>query len=230
MSLKRRMLAGLAATGLVGGGMAFALPHANAATQKCGLACETLASQKFGVKNVVSVQGSAAGLAAFWYSNNEDLIAWPVGTVHDYYLAHLIAQSVDKVYGASEVFEYEWVPRGSESVRCLGASSSQSGAAVTMQQCGASAATLWIPQAGRQSGNYMPLINAGASAKTLEVLTASTASGPLSITQLSLTTKVANGVSTTSVAPTQMWELETGVYGAATETSVTTGTMAVAGA
>lgn len=223
MSLKSKFVAGLAAVGLAGGSLALSLPHANAATQKCGSQCQTLASQKFGPKNVVSVQGSAVGLAAFWYSNGEDLAGWPVGTVHDYYRAGLIAQSVDKLYGADEVFEYEWVPRGIESVRCLGVSSLKAGTPVTLQACGASAATLWIAATGRQSGNYMPLINAAASTKAAMVLTASTASGPLSINWLSLTTKVSNGVSTTTTAPTQMWEAEQGAFGASTEVAVNNG-------
>jgi hypothetical protein len=181
-------------------------------------------SLKFGAKNVVTVQGTSSVLAPFYYNSNQDLFGRAVGTVHDYYRAHLIAQSVDKTYGADEVYEYEWVPKGVGSVECLGVSSFQPGTPVTMQQCGQTAATLWIAVTGRQSGNYMPLINAAASANSALVLTAGSASGPLSITQMSLSTTVANGVSTTTCAPTQMWEIEQGAYNAATETSVTAAT------
>src|SRR5579859_3608952 len=191
------------------------MPAADAATQKCGGGCVSLAALKFGAKTVVSVsRGSSAVLALFWFSGNEDLHGKPVGTVQALYRAHLIAQSVDKTYGADLVYEYEWFPKGFGTVLCLGVSGSmQPGTPVTLQPCGVSAATLWIAQTGRQSGNYMPLINAGASVNSALVLTASSASGALSIAQMALSTTA--GV--TSCAPTQMWELVAGPFGNSTE-------------
>jgi hypothetical protein len=45
------------------------------------------------------------------------------------------------------------------------------------------------------------------------LLTASSASGPLSVTQMNLSTTTSNGVTTASVAANQMWETVAGVYG-----------------
>ena len=233
MSLRKKIVLGLTAVGLAGGTFAAALPAANAATMRCGSACVTLAAQKFGASNVVAIgAGSAAQLAAFGYNPSEDFYIWQLGTVSDFVKAGVIPASLAKVYGADPVYEYEYVPARHLTGTCLSVpSGAAAGTAVTLRSCGETASTLWIGVAGRQSGNYMPLVSAAASAKSALVLTAASASGAVTISQMSLSTVVSSagvssagvssaGVSSVTVAPAQMWQAVVGVYKSSTVTAI----------
>jgi hypothetical protein len=209
--LKNKMVVGATALALAGGATMAAMPAANAATDRCGSGCATLASQKFGATNVMAVgQGSTVGLAAFWYRNSEDFYGQPEGTVYDLYKAGVITKSQDDTYGTDEVYQYEYAPGGVGGNQCLAATAGST--AVTLESCGASVNTLWVGLSGLQHGNYMPLMSAALSAKSAMLLTATSASGPLSVTQMNLGTTVSDGVTTLTDAPNQMWETVEGPY------------------
>jgi hypothetical protein len=84
---------------------------------------------------------------------------------------------------------------------------------VTLLPCGASVDTLWVGLSGLQHGNFMPVMSAALSPSSAMLLTASSASGPLGVTQMNLSTTTSNGVTTAAVAANQMWETVEGVYG-----------------
>jgi hypothetical protein len=210
--LKNKTLAGLAALALAGGTATLVLPAASAATMRCGNGCVTLASQKFGSTDVVAVAPSSTGtLAAFWYSNSEDFYGQPEGTVHDLYKAGVIASTVNNTYRSDEVYQYEYAPGGTASGKCLGATTGST--SVTLQPCGGSADTLWVGLSGWQRGNFMPVMSAASSIKSAMLLTASSATGALSVTQMNLDTSASDGVTTSTVSPYQMWETVEGPYG-----------------
>jgi hypothetical protein len=211
--LRKKTLVSLAALALAGGTALLAMPAAaNAATIRCGGGCSTLASQKFGASNVVAVGSASTGeLAAFWYSESEDFSGQVVGTVHDLYKAGFISKSVNDTYSSDEVYQYEYAPAGGLSGNCLAATPGSTG--VTLQSCGASGDTLWVGLSGLQSGNFMPVMSAALSTKSAMLLTASSASGALTVTQMSLSSSVSNGVATLKTSPYQMWETVEGAYG-----------------
>jgi hypothetical protein len=214
--LKNKALAGLAALTLVGGGAVLAGSTANAATIRCGNDCETLASQKFGATNVMAVGSSSSGvLAPFWYRESEDFLADYQGTVKDFAKAGIISQSIANTYGKDQVFQYVYAPAGNASSgQCLGTTAGST--AVTLQKCGQTASTVWVALSGWQHGNFMPLLSAALSAKSAMLLTATTASGPLAVTQMNLGTTVSNGVTTTTPSSYQMWETVAGAFNSST--------------
>ena len=212
MLLKNKTMLGMAALTLAGGMAMLAVPAANAATMRCGKECATLASQKYGASNVMAVGASSTvGLAAFWYNQGEDFLAELEGNVYDLHKAGVIAGSVNKTYSSDEVFQYVYDPVGKTTDECLGATPGST--AVTLMPCGASVNTLWVGLSGLQHGNFMPLMSAALSTNSAMLLTATSASGPLSVTQMNLNTTTSNGVTTAADASNQMWETVQGVYG-----------------
>jgi hypothetical protein len=210
--LKNKTMVGLAALALAGGTAMLAVPAANAATDRCGDVCVTLASQKFGATDVVAVSPSSSGeLAAFWYKDSEDFYGQPEGNVSALYRAGVIAKSVDNTYSSDEVYQYEYAPGGTASGNCLAATPGST--AVTLQSCGATADTLWVGLNGLQHGNFLPVMSAALSTKSAMLLTASTATGALTVSQMALSTTVSNGVTTATDSPYQMWETVQGAYG-----------------
>jgi hypothetical protein len=206
--LKNKILAGLAALALAGGTAMLAMPAANAATMRCGKSCVTLASQKYGSTDVMAVGASSTvGLAAFWYNQGEDFFAQAEGSVNDLYRVGVIAKSVNDTYSTDQVYQYMYAPGGKGTDECLGATPGS--AAVTLLPCGASGNTLWVGLSGWQDGNFMPLMSAVSSAKSAMLLTASSATGALAVSQMNL----GNDASTVAVSSDQMWETVAGAYG-----------------
>lgn len=219
MLLKNKMMVGLAALALAGGTTVLAMPAANAATMKCGARCVTLASEKFGASDVVAVGSSSAGeLAAFWYNSGEDFFGQPEGTVRDFSKAGVISGSLAKTYGSDQIYQYVYAPDGHVTDECLGTSAGST--AVTLQSCGASPNTLWVVLNGWAHGNFEPVLSAQLSAQSAMLLTASAAKGALTVTQMNLSTSTANGVTTSTVSPNQMWETVCGVYGNSTVSNI----------
>jgi hypothetical protein len=211
--LKNKTMVGLATLALAGGAAMLTMPAANAATMKCGDVCLTLASQKYGTADVLAVgSSSAVGLSAFWYSQSEDFRAQLEGDVYDLNKAGAIPWSEAKTYGFDQVYQYVYWPGGHPSDECVGASAGST--AVTLQPCGATAKTLWVGLSGLQDGNFEPLLSAALSANSAMLLTASSATGALSVSPMDLTTTESNGNATTTTSPYQMWETVEGVYGA----------------
>lgn len=214
MLLKNKTLVGLAALALAGGMAMTAMPAANAATMKCGDVCLTLASQKYGTADVMAVgSSSSVGLAAFWYSQSEDFRAQLEGNAYDLYKAGVIAKSIQKTYASDQVYQYVYWPDGHASDQCLGTTAGST--AVTLTPCGATASTLWVGLSGLQHGNFEPLMSAALSAESAMLLTTTTATGPLTVSQMNLSTTVSNGVATLTTSSYQMWETVQGVYGSA---------------
>jgi hypothetical protein len=214
--LKKRTLVGLAALVLAGGAaLAATTPAANAATDRCGDACTTLFSQKFGAADVMALGPSSTGvLSAFWYTINEDFYVQPVGTVNDLYRVGVIAKALNNTYAQDEVYQYEWAPGSHLSGKCL--SATPGSIAVTLSTCGQASGTLWVGLSGLEAGNFIPMLNAALSTKTAMLLTATTATGPLTVTQMSLTSTTSDGVTTTTVSRYQMWQALQGPYGSST--------------
>jgi hypothetical protein len=211
--LKNKTLASLAALALAGGAAMLTMPAANAATMKCGKVCQTLASQKYGTADVMAVgSSSTVGLSAFWYSESEDFHTQLEGDVYDLHKAGVIPWSEAKTYGLDQVYQYEYWPDGYSTDECLGTTAGST--ALTLQPCGATASTLWVGLSGLQDGNFEPLMSAALSANSAMLLTASTATGALSVSQMNLTTTESNGNVTITTSPYQMWETVAGAYGA----------------
>jgi hypothetical protein len=217
VSLKYRSLVGLAALALAGGTVAsgtavLGMTAANAATQKCGTACITLAAQKYGAGHVLDeVSGTNLVLSSASAVSGEDWAGFPLGTVRDFYRVGLVSQAVANAYGSDEAYEFMYTPEGNGSIECLGVTSATAtaGSTVSLQSCGVSAKTLWINVIGNQDGNFSPLVSAvTASTKIPYALTASSSSGRL----------ITAGLATTSsgVSPSQMWEIVVGEFGSTT--------------
>lgn len=213
-------LKAVAMLGVAGAAMASAValtgPAAHAATERCGNYCVTMASQSFGTKQVIAEGAHGGALLASGYNAEEDFVGLPVGTVSQLAGAKKIPASLARTYGNEVVYQLVFQPSGTMTGTCLGASSRTAGSAVTVQSCGwpqpmpASTlpnSTLWIGVHRDASGDYEPFVNVAASSSSALVLTATSASGPLTVNYMKLGS---NGV-----AGNQMWESLIGIYGQA---------------
>jgi hypothetical protein len=225
MSLKVKGLAALAVAGAaIAAAAAVAGPSAQAETVHCGIRCVTLASESFGADHVVGVSDNGGALLAPGYNSAEDFIAVPVGTVAELAAAGKIPSQLASAYAQEIVYEFSYAPYGALTGQCLGVASPTAGSAVVLQKCGnpitqqpwpawtAQEGALWIGVYRDSNGDAEPFVNVAASTSAAEVLTASTASGPLSIQYMSLN----SGYGASGVASDQMWESLIGIYGETT--------------
>jgi hypothetical protein len=134
----------------------------------CGTTCIVLYSPSHGESEVLAVVGGdeTAGQPVNLqppraYLGNGNWIADGDRTVSSYYADGLVSAAFDKHYRSNEAYEYQYVPLGVYSGLCLGVDgTAQNGTAVTLQPCGVSAATLWVPDTADRHGQQVPLINA----------------------------------------------------------------------
>jgi hypothetical protein len=223
LKFKAKVLVGMAALAVAGGTATLTGTAANAATEHCGIYCVTMASQSFGKGHVVSTTATGGTLLAPGYNPKEDFVALAVGSVAQLAQAGKIPSSLASAYANEVVYEFSYAPYGALTGQCLGVSSPTAGASVVLQQCGApltdqpapswekQQGALWIGVHRDASGDYEPFVNVAASKSAAMVLTASSASGSLTINWMSLS----SGYSGTSVASDQMWESLIGIYGQA---------------
>jgi hypothetical protein len=223
LKFKAKVLAGMAALAVAGGTAALTGTAAQAATQHCGIYCTTMASQSYGTGHVVATTGTGGTLLSSGANPDEDFVPLAVGSVAQLAQAGEIPSSLASAYANEVVYEFSSAPYGALTSECLGVSSPTAGAHVVLQQCGAplthqpapswekQQGTLWIGVHRDASGDYEPFVNVEASKSAALVLTASSASGPLTINWMSLS----SGYSGTTVASDQMWESLIGIYGKA---------------
>jgi hypothetical protein len=219
-TFKTKVLVGLAALAVAGGVATLTGTAARAATEHCGIYCVTLASQSFGTGKVVATTGTGGTLLAPGFNSKEDFVALAVGSVAELAQAGKVPTSLASIYANEVVYEFSYAPFGALTNECLGVASTAAGAHVVLQKCGApitaqpapswegQKGTLWIGVHRDASGDFEPFVNVAASASSgVKVLTASSASGPLTINWMS--------ISGGKVASDQMWEGLIGIYGQA---------------
>jgi hypothetical protein len=172
MSIKSKVLAAAATLTLVGGLSAAGALTANAATPSCGHNCIDIFSREFGTHHhpnfVLDVfRGTArAGTPIILYrtSNSdkaEDFTVSFQGTVNDFFNAGLVSAALNLHYSHDWAFEFEYSPNGVNSNLCVGVGSTAANLTpVSLQQCGASAKTVWVVDSSNTiHGFYVPLIN-----------------------------------------------------------------------
>jgi hypothetical protein len=189
---------------------------AHAATERCGDYCVTLASESYGTGQLVAETASGGTLLAPGYNSNEDFVGLPIATVSDLVQAGKIPASLGSAYGEEVVYQLVYQPYGQMTGTCLAPSSLAAGASITVQSCGwpepgANSTlpnnTLWIGVYRDANGDYEPFVNVAASTSAALVLSASSASGPLTLNYMS--------IGSSGVAGNQMWESLIGIYGQA---------------
>ena len=207
MSAKIKIATGLAAAAVALAGGLAATGTAHASTDKCSSACSTLVTQKYGVaygllansSNVVSLGRDADTPAADWGGQFQ-------GTVAAMYAAHIVSKADYDAWPNGYVYEFQWAPNGAPMLGnnlCIGVTSAGA-SSLNVQTCGASGKTLWIVLPSEIAGSYAPLISATTGdTKDPGVLTATAATGPLTVAPLS---EDASDV----VAPNQLWQ---SIYG-----------------
>jgi hypothetical protein len=194
MSIRSKVIAAALALGVVTGVGAAGTLTANAATTTCGTGCVDLFNSALGTtahpKDVLGVTAAAkpAGQLVFMHSANgrdagEDFSLSAQGQVSDFVKAGLMASGLGKLYGSLHAVEIVYAPAGKPTELCVGLSAAPAvGTAVSLQQCGVTAKTLWIfDPVTTSASTYYELIN-GATASNFTdplVLTAGQAGLPL---------------------------------------------------
>jgi hypothetical protein len=149
------------------------------ATPACGFNCFELSSLILGPNQIQNVYNSGANgtggkvgqdvnlKGASNTRPNEDFTGAQVGVLADYCGGLISAESYVCINYPSSypVFESNWSPFGNESGLCVGiATPGYSGENATMQNCGVSAATLWVGDLKNATSHhghlYTPWVNA----------------------------------------------------------------------
>ena len=173
MPVKRAIVAAAAALAITGGAALAATLPANAETPSCGATCIDLYG---GIPAVVghasfimdsNREGQATGtpIVLFRVSNTnpaEDFTVSDDGTVHDFFEAGLVSASLNQFYANDQAYEIEFAPFGAPTGQCVGVgATATAGEQVTLQPCGVSARTVWIPNTSASiiSGSFFSVIN-----------------------------------------------------------------------
>jgi hypothetical protein len=186
---------------------------ADAASLACGSGCMAIAAQSWGLNYVTAVNGGGAGtvgqgaiLARAVETDSEDFKLEYLAPASTFYADGIVGPAVGTTWPSDPMYEYQYAPGGVPSSPCLGVSDTAvNGTAVTLQECGVSAKTLWLALSVDSIGGYQPLVSGTDTVTGAPyVLTAGAVGAALTTEQLSL----AAG----TFAPSQMWQNRTGVY------------------
>jgi hypothetical protein len=206
--VKRRILAGLAAAAFAGGAITAAAPAGRAATTQCGSNCMTLAADEYGSTYVAAIearhvaQGSAVTLANSANFKGEDFRALDEGTTTEFWKDGLVPIALAKNWPGYQLYEYEFAPYNQGTNLCIGtATAAANGTRLTLQPCGATDRTLWLPETREAVNGYEPII-AGSDTRAIApyVLTAGGPGGALTTHELGA-----------NEPPSQLWKEIIGV-------------------
>jgi len=168
MRVMNKTLAGAAVLALAGSALlaATSASAGNAATVACGPVCKAPFARQWGANLIGAVRSGTprAGQNAVLYPaaprNAEDWQFLYQGTVAAFYADGIVGPVVGETWPSYPVYEYEYTPAGTPTSLCLGtAVTAGPGTPLTLQPCGSTAKTVWIPLLADRSGGYVPLIN-----------------------------------------------------------------------
>jgi hypothetical protein len=207
MRVKTKTLAGMAVLALAGSAIlaGTAVPAGNAATVACGPVCKAPFARQWGANLIGAVLAGIprVGQNAVLYPaaprNAEDWQFLYQGTVAAFYEAGIVGPAVGETWPSYPAYEYEYTPAGTPTNLCLGtAVTAGPSTPLTLQPCGSTAKTLWIPLLADRSGGYVPLINGSDTRTTFPYVM--TGHGPDTNLTTAGLVKIA-GI----VDPVQMW-------------------------
>jgi hypothetical protein len=205
MRVKNKTLAGIAVLALAGSAILAGAPAGNAATVACGPACKAPFARQWGANLIGAVlsgiprHGQSVVLYPAAPRPAEDWQLLYEGTVATLYGDGIVGAAVGRTWPSYPAYEYEYTPAGTPTAWCLGtAVTAGPGTPLTLQLCGSTAKTLWIPLLADRSGGYVPLINGSDTLTTSPYVM--TGHGPDANLSTARLVKVAG-----HVAPVQMW-------------------------
>jgi hypothetical protein len=149
---------------------------AQASTAACGSACTSPTNELAGTGEALAVSGSSVVMAAASTTNaaedwTPEVEEQDVSAAAE---AGVVSQKLDLNYSNDALVEFQYAPDGVPSDQCVGDTSALNSSqtynnptlSVALEQCGVTAATLWILDENTlASGNgYVDLINAGYEA------------------------------------------------------------------
>jgi hypothetical protein len=210
VTVKRSVIAGLAALIAIGGAAMGGAQTASAATATCGFACMALGNSQFGASDLTAVRngdalaGEAVVLSPAAPVPAEDWLLSFMGSTADLLAQGLVSAQVADIYGATDGYEFQYAPNGVGSGLCLGLhAGARSHEKVRLVSCTADEKdAIWVQGSFDQVGRYAPIIAGSETAATPLVLTGDQVGKTLSIEPLSVTSGAA--------AADQMWQ---GFYG-----------------
>jgi hypothetical protein len=176
--VKRRIFAGLATCALACGAFTAVAPAADAASTDCGSHCVTWMPYEEAPNAVLNSpgdsQGSIINLAAKANSAHEDFVVSAPDTTTVYYQYGIISAALADEWPNYNMYEYQYAPDGVDSDLCIGTDGSASDSTgLTLQPCGVSADTLWLPLADEAYGGFEPIVaGSDTSLNSLYVMTA----------------------------------------------------------
>jgi hypothetical protein len=148
---------------------------AGASTAACGSSCTSPYNESLGSGEELAVSGTSVVMSAASTTNSaEDWTPNQEGDVANAVSAGVVSARLDMLYSTDPLVEYQYAPDGVPSDQCLAENyvsyddevsddDATTTVPVTMLQCGASAATLWILDASNESDGYVDLISANGT-------------------------------------------------------------------
>ncbi len=147
------------------------LISAGASTTACGSSCTSPSVESLGTGEVLAVSGTSVVMSAASTTNSaEDFTVEAEGTVTAAVDAGVVSSKLMLNYSDSDLVEFQYAPDGVPSDECIADTSENTiptntpTLTVALQQCGITAASLWIVDQGNALSSYDDLINAGYEA------------------------------------------------------------------
>jgi hypothetical protein len=141
------------------------VPAAGAATTQCGSGCATFGVEEYGATYVMAIpaqvaeQGSVVTLLRSGDYSSEDFEVSDVGTTTQFYQAGLISAVVYHNWPGYQMYQYIFAPDGNSSGLCVGtATAAANGTGLTLQPCGVSNLTLWLPLPNEAVDGWEPIV------------------------------------------------------------------------
>jgi hypothetical protein len=153
------------------------LISAGASTTACGESCTSPSAESLGTGEVMTVSGSSLVMSAASTSNSaQDFTVEGEGNVQAAVTAGVVSSKLLLNYYNSNLVEFQYAPNGVPSDKCVADTASDAAVndytppnymptlTVQLEQCGVTAASLWIVDQNGALDQYDDLINAGYEA------------------------------------------------------------------
>jgi hypothetical protein len=179
LSVKRKVLAGVATLIAACGVSAAATGAASAATPDCGAPCISVFSSELGtytqpnfVEAVLGGGGANVGQPvglkrANRFDSSQDILPQaprPMATVSDFYAAGMVSAEANRHYGSQLAVQQEYAPLGIGTGLCVGLARVAQNEGLTLQPCSVPGTTVWVVHFGLATpSGYFPIINAATT-------------------------------------------------------------------
>jgi hypothetical protein len=179
LSIKRKVLAAVAALTIVCGVSAAATGAASAASPQCAEHCISVFSSELGTYDQLNFVeavlgdgeariGQPVGLKqANKFDPTQDIkpdAPVPMATVSDFFAAGMVSAEANRHYGHLPAVQQRYAPFGMDTELCVGLASVKQNEGLTLQQCSVPGTSVWVVREDLAiPPGYFPIVNAATT-------------------------------------------------------------------